>query len=81
MFSPDNAAIMFLLSSIVQIQLHIADSMPCFSAAWFIVSDEVLLKAPSMSRNAARAISLFSITLSMSVTTLCSVVSVDLPIW
>jgi hypothetical protein len=31
--------------------------MPCLSAACFIISKEVLSKAPSMSRNAPRAIS------------------------
>jgi hypothetical protein len=43
---------MFLLSSMAEIHLQIAGSMPCLSAACFIVSKEVLSKAPSVSRNA-----------------------------
>jgi hypothetical protein len=42
--------------------------------------EQVLLKAPSVSRNAPRAIFLCSVAFSMLLTTLCSAVSVDLPI-
>jgi hypothetical protein len=59
-----------------QIRLHIAGSISCLSAACFIVSNEVLLKAPSISRNAPRAKSLGSIAFSMHVTTFYSAVSV-----
>jgi hypothetical protein len=43
--SPDNVALIFLLSSIAQIHLHIAGSIPCLSATCFIMSKEVLSKA------------------------------------
>jgi hypothetical protein len=47
----------------------------------FIVSNEVLLKAPSVSRNAPRSISLCSVAFSMRVTTLGNAVSVDFTVW
>jgi hypothetical protein len=44
-FPPDNL-VMFLLSSIEQIHLHIAGLSPRLSAVSFIVSNKVLSKAP-----------------------------------
>jgi hypothetical protein len=73
--SPVSVVTMFLLSSIKYIHLQMVDSVPCLSAACVITSKEVLSKAPSLSRKAAKAISLCSIALSM-----CAV-SVDLPVW
>jgi hypothetical protein len=79
--SPDDVAHIFLLSSIAQIHLHIAGSVPCLSAGCFIVSNEVLSKAPSVSRNAPRARFLYSVAFYVCGTTLYSAVSVDVPIW
>jgi hypothetical protein len=72
-----NTLIIFLISSIAQIHLHVMGSIPCPSAACFIVTNEVLSKLLLCLRMIQGQYPC-SVGFSVLVTTLCNAVSVDL---
>jgi len=73
--------VIFLPPSMEPIHQQIVSPGPCCLAFFVMMSNEMLSKAPTISRKALSITSLFSTAYSLSVITWCGVVSVNFLGW